>query len=106
MKHDRAEQADDVGEADLPCEACAITGETGSGRPEPRALGDRLYWLCPEHRAKADAAPSADARRALFQEPGGQRSLLPRRSEERRAFPPRPEGRRMGSGRRRADPLV
>jgi len=34
------------------------------------------------------------------------RSPLDRRAEDRRVFPPRPEGRRRNGGRRAGDPLV
>jgi hypothetical protein len=51
-----------------------------------------------------------DELRALFREqpdaesPWGRRSLLERRdADDRRAFPPRPEGRRMTGGRRSSD---
>jgi hypothetical protein len=68
--------------------------------------GDRRVVLCKEHAtdAKAAAAKSAEALRALFVEADGRRALLSRRAEdERRMFPPRPEGRRMQRGRRKAD---
>jgi hypothetical protein len=100
------EQATAADLDEIPCEACACTGELGSGPAEPQALGERLVWLCEAHRAKARGADSAEALRAIFREPGGQRGLVPRRAEDRRVFPPRPEGRRKGTGRRRADPEV
>jgi hypothetical protein len=104
MRHDTA-PAFDLDELSSPCELCSYSGQHGDAA-EPWAFGERLVWLCPEHRARAEAAPSEDALRELFREPDGQRCLLPRRNEERRVFPPRPEGRRKGNGRRRADPEV
>ena len=97
----RDRETDDHPGTVLACEAC---GARGSSPSEPWTLGDRVFWLCAAHRAQANAASDADALRALFREPGGQRSVLPRRTEERRVFPPRPEGRRKGTGRRRLDP--
>jgi hypothetical protein len=91
--------------ASTPCEICPGSGQPGA-ETEACMVGERLLWLCPEHRARVEAASSSDALRALFREADGQRSLLPRRAEDRRVFPPRPEGRRRGSGRRRADPIV
>lgn len=104
MNHDAA-PALDLDAVSAPCELCSHGGQHGTAA-EPWTFGERLVWLCAEHLARAESAPSEDALRALFREPDGQRSLLPRRAEERRVFPPRPEGRRKGSGRRRADPEV
>lgn len=104
MSHDPARRLD-RDPASTPCEVCSFTGRHSDAR-EPWAFCERLIWLCDEHRSQAEAAPTSEALHTLFREPGGQRSLLPRRSEDRRVFPPRPEGRRKGSGRRRADPLV
>jgi hypothetical protein len=44
--------------------------------------------------------------RAIFREANGKRSPIPRRLEieDRRVFPPRPEGRRRSYGRRTHDP--
>jgi hypothetical protein len=66
----------------------------------------RRVQLCRTH---ADAALGAAARtfeelRGLFVEPQGRRALLTRRAkDERRVFPPRPEGRRHDDGRRQSD---
>jgi hypothetical protein len=83
----------------------------------------RLLWLCLEHAtAVVVAMPETfEQLRALFAQPatadpsGGPRRLdamverrspLPRRrAEDRRFFPPRPEGRRTGFGRRADDPV-
>lgn len=96
---------DDLDAGEVACEMCTVAGGQGSGIAEPRALGERVVWLCPTHREQAQGS-STDALRTVFQELDGQRSLLPRRAEDRRVFPPRPEGRRKGAGRRRADPVL
>jgi hypothetical protein len=84
------------------CEICgALTGVLSN-----MDAGDRRIVLCKEHAAEAKtaAARSAEALRALFVEAEGRRALLSRRAEdERRTFPPRPEGRRMQRGRRESD---
>lgn len=70
------------------------------------ALDARVVLLCREHKrlAKAHEATSFEAVRALFIEESGRRALLSRRGPaERRLFPPRPEGRRHGQGRRLSD---
>jgi hypothetical protein len=104
MSHDSTRGLD-RDQASSPCEICSGGGQQGT-ETEACALGERWLWLCAEHRARAEAASSGDALRTVFREADGQRSLLPRRAEDRRVFPPRPEGRRRGSGRRRADPIV
>lgn len=68
--------------------------------------GTRLIVLCQAHaeRATSAGALSAEAVRALFIEEAGRRALVSRRaSDERRLFPPRPEGRRIERGRRVSD---
>jgi hypothetical protein len=68
----------------------------------------RALRLCRAHAARvAAAAPETfEALRALFRgADGDRRSPIPRRGfEDRRVFPPRPEGRRMSGGRRATDP--
>ena len=69
---------------------------------------ERIVALCERHAAALAAAEpeTLQALRGLFKEDSGHRSLLPRRSPlDRRVFPPRPEGRRMGEGRRSRDAL-
>jgi hypothetical protein len=72
-------------------------------------VGTRLVTLCTSHARvvpSLDPAGIEELRRA-FQERKGQRSLLDRRQElDRRVFPPRPEGRRRGGGRRASDSKV
>jgi hypothetical protein len=68
-------------------------------------IGDRIVALCADHADQVQGARAASVEelRALFREPSGSRSLLPRRSPlDRRVFPARPEGRRT-RGRRAGD---
>jgi hypothetical protein len=84
---------------------CEICGES-SGRIKAVDLGTRLVSLCATHAlaAKGAAVRSVEALRALFVEEQGRRALVARRApDERRQFPPRPEGRRQKSGRRASD---
>ena len=78
-----------------------------SGRIRRILIGERIIALCDEHAAEAQMndPQNVDEMRELFSEPEGRRSLLPRRAVlDRRVFPPRPEGRRRGDGRRASDP--
>ena len=89
------------------CEVCKSlkAAERTAGNAELHWLSDGWVALCEEHAAQArigDMACVQDVRRR-FREADGRRALLARRSGERRAFPPRPEGRRRSTGRRRAD---
>jgi hypothetical protein len=79
----------------------------------------RAIWLCLDHAtAVVIAMPETfEEMRALFVQPaatGGypidtsadRRSPIDRRrADDRRVFPPRPEGRRASFGRRAGDPL-
>jgi hypothetical protein len=85
---------------------------TASGKLSRVVVEGRAVRLCRAHAAVvASAMPRTfDELRALFREqpsessPWGRRSKLERRaSDDRRAFPPRPEGRRMTGGRRASD---
>jgi len=66
--------------------------------------------LCREHASDvAVRMPKTwDELRAIFTDASDRRSLIPRRVtlDDRRVFPPRPEGRRRSSGRRNFDPPV
>ena len=67
---------------------------------------ERIVALCERHAAALARAEPKTLRavRRLFREDSGRRSLLPRRSPlDRRVFPARPEGRRLGDGRRGSD---
>jgi hypothetical protein len=97
-----------------PCEVCSglqkigVIDEDHAARPKIRRvlIGDRIVALCDAHanQVKASHAPDTRALRAMFMEPGGERSLIGRRSPlDRRIFPARPEGRRRSDGRRRED---
>lgn len=68
--------------------------------------------LCRTHAARvaAEMPQTFEEMRALFVEipaddaPLARRSVIGRRKEDdRRMFPPRPEGRRLGQGRRASD---
>jgi hypothetical protein len=94
------------------CLICAHPGapehEATSVVPARHVLvGDRLVMLCESHAATLRhhrITNLLDLRR-LFVESGGRRSLVDRRDPlDRRAFPPRPEGRRAPRGRRATDP--
>ena len=88
------------------CEVCAGLGQKSEGRMHRLLVEQRLLTLCASHArvVKTSAADSLEAVRALFREVTGKRSALPRRAElDRRAFPARPEGRRLASGRRASD---
>ena len=83
---------------------CELCGEATAA--PSLDLGTRLIALCAAHARQAEQAgvSTLDALRSLFVESEGQRSLLGRRaSNERRLFPPRPEGRRQHDGRRETD---
>ena len=83
------------------CEICGRSG--GVSRID---FGTRLISLCKAdaERAKQAGARAPEALRQLFIEADGRRALLPRRAlDERRMFPPRPEGRRRDDGRRGSD---
>ncbi len=87
----------------LGCEICGQAVDS----VERFDFGTRLIALCKAHagRAKRAAARTPEALRELFVEGEGRRALLSRRApEERRLFPPRPEGRRCDDGRRGNDP--
>jgi len=69
-------------------------------------VGDRIVYLCDKHARTLEKydLDSVEALRAILREADGQRSLVTRRSPlDRRAFPPRPEGRRRSQGRRSSD---
>jgi hypothetical protein len=94
------------------CEVCA---NLELSRPAPAAstrrlrrvlVEDRLLCLCEMHAVlfQASGKTTLGELRALFTEPAGRRSLVQRRAAlDRRAFPPRPEGRRSNDGRRDRD---
>lgn len=88
------------------CEVCSSPKPKAGRKLRRMLVGDRLVCLCDDHAKRvADAAPETPEQLLeLFPEPGGRRSLLDRRAPlDRRIFPPRPEGRRHGDGRRRRD---
>ena len=100
-----------------PSERCAVCGNhepAGAGMSRVVIEG-RALSLCRAHAATvvAEMPETFDEMRALFIGDGGDRAVLEERRspltrrdpEDRRAFPPRLEGRRMSNGRRATDPL-
>jgi hypothetical protein len=100
------------------CEVCAsLHGQTGgtsdpasdgdlAERPVHLLVEDRVVTLCAAHATELQAAnpQTISQLRALFRDGGERRSRVERRSPlDRRVFPPRPEGRRRGDGRRARD---
>ncbi|HEX6273501.1 MAG TPA: hypothetical protein VFZ53_10680 [Polyangiaceae bacterium] len=88
------------------CEVCSALGRAATGRSRRVLVAERSVVLCRAHALVLEGIPLADTPElcALFRERGGRRSLIGRREAlDRRAFPPRPEGRRRGGGRRRSD---
>lgn len=92
-----------------PCAACRTP--TPSSKLSRVVIEGRTVCLCREHATLVVAnMPRTYAElRALFLEPNAagtpsRRSLIERRgADDRRMFPPRPEGRRMAGGRRSTD---
>ncbi|MRG97392.1 hypothetical protein [Polyangium spumosum] len=95
------------------CAVCAAEASATSSLVRVYVEGRTLH-LCRSHAASVVAVrpETFEELRALFvgaavRTDGGveRRSPIPRRwGEDRRAFPPRPEGRRVSSGRRATDP--
>lgn len=98
-------------------ECCAVCGhEPNEGRTALSRviIEGRVLRLCRVHAATVVAAlpETFEDLRALFVGAGDapenvpieRRSPVARRSEDRRVFPPRPEGRRASAGRRATDP--
>lgn len=94
-----------------PCEVCETLAKTTTLDADPKRVrrvlvGDRIVALCAAHSEQLRHSGTSDVEgmRRVFTEPDGQRSLVGRRSPlDRRVFPPRPEGRRRGEGRRHDD---
>jgi hypothetical protein len=99
-----------VQSAEHSCVICAAHGapqRPGPGRISKVTIQARTMLLCREHAGVvAIHMPKTwDDLRALFAGPTERRSPIPRRVDaaaDRRVFP-RPEGRRMASGRRQID---
>jgi hypothetical protein len=97
-------------------DACAACGASAPGLLRRLVVDGRTIVLCRPHAAfVATTKPeSFEQLRALFRatvsRPDGtaeRRCPIPRRDGvfgDRRMFPPRPEGRRRGGGRRGSDP--
>jgi hypothetical protein len=106
-------------------DGCAVCGgpEPLGARMSKVVVEGRALQLCRNHAATVVAAmpETFEELRALFVGAGvdladrarrvpspfpERRSPIPRRlPEDRRVFPPRPEGRRLGAGRRAGDSL-
>ena len=90
-----------------PLHRCAVCPETDDLTGVIVAGTEIL--LCEKHIVKlGDTSPSSfDDLTEFFAALGSDRRSEPnRRTEDRRAFPPRPEGRRYNMGRRDDDPDV
>ena len=88
------------------CEVCTTLGWPQKGPGKRVLVGQRLVTLCASHARVLPSLRPAGSKelRQAFHERKGQRSLIDRRQElDRRVFPPRPEGRRYGGGRRATD---
>jgi len=86
------------------CEVCEGLGEPTHGKPHFVRIEGRILVLCEDHCRQCAGVERLDEAYTTFREDGGGRSGLGRRSPvARRVFPPRPEGRRMGAGRRLED---
>src|SRR5262249_53261196 len=94
------------------CVVCAAGGRKSSSGPAKMSrviVRGRALTLCREHAgAVAIRMPKTwEDLRQIFAAGSDRRSPLPRRaaeSDDRRVFPPRPEGRRKTTGRRTTDP--
>jgi hypothetical protein len=96
----------------MPRESCAVCEhEVASSRICRVVVGGRTVSLCRTHAARvASERPATfeELRRLFVETPSAsgadRRSAVDRRRpDDRRVFPPRPEGRRMPGGRRSAD---
>lgn len=90
------------------CPALKTRATAAEHRPKLRRVlvGERVVALCEKHAdlVRKQAPATVEELRKAFPERRGNRSLLERRAPlDRRAFPPRPEGRRASSGRRASD---
>jgi hypothetical protein len=106
-------------------DGCAVCGgpETLGARMSKVVVEGRALQLCRTHTATVVAAmpETFEELRALFvgagvdladrarklpsPQPERRSPILRRLPEDRRVFPPRPEGRRLGAGRRAGDAL-
>lgn len=93
-----------------PCAACSAM--TPSSKLSRVVIEGRTIALCREHAAVVAASMprSFEELRGLFREAASEQAPLARRSrierrgvDDRRMFPPRPEGRRNAGGRRSTD---
>ena len=88
------------------CEICGADSRESAPTATPLTrvlIEDRVVALCESHVAEVEQAGIERLSDLfdLFKEQSGQRGAPERRSPlDRRVFPPRPEGRRYGGGRR------
>jgi hypothetical protein len=91
------------------CSVCVAMGKESAPPQRSRVLiAGRMLLVCKEHAALvAIKMPRTwEDLQALFRLEPDRRSAIPRRAgmaDDRRVFPPRPEGRRLGDGRRKTD---
>ena len=92
------------------CLVCAAEGQVRAvaSRLSRVTVQGRTVILCREHASQVAAhmPKTWEELRAIFAGPNDRRSPIPRRvdPDDRRVFPPRPEGRRRSLGRRSVDP--
>lgn len=104
-------------ESHASCAVCGSHASSSDARMSKVVIEGRALTLCQPHAASVVAVmpETFEDLRAIFvgaaaelEALGGQperRSPIDRRAaEDRRVFPPRAEGRRMGAGRRATDP--
>jgi len=88
------------------CEICGADSRESAPTVTPLTrvlIEDRVVALCESHLAEVEQAgiERLSDLFVLFKDQSGQRGAPERRSPlDRRVFPPRPEGRRYGGGRR------
>ncbi|HEX9296172.1 MAG TPA: hypothetical protein VF881_10060 [Polyangiaceae bacterium] len=91
----------------LVCTACGWAKHPTPSRVSRVTIQARTLLLCREHAGLVaiNMPKTWDELRALFTVKNDRRSPIPRRveSDDRRVFPPRPEGRRNSYGRRKLD---
>jgi hypothetical protein len=101
-------------EKSSPCAVCEARGNAkvpSAARLSRVTIEGRTIVLCRDHAGLvAIRMPKTwDELRSIFRPPSDKRSPIVRRrpdGDDRRVFPPRPEGRRARAGRRSTDPML